>query len=441
MIDMSQVRLVRTEVPGPRSRELLDRARAALPAGLGSALPVFVESASGGVVVDADGNSFIDLGSGIAVTTVGNAAPSVTERATEQLRRFTHTCYLVNPYESYVEVCERLNTLAPVQNARTALFNTGAEAVENAVKVARAATGRPAIVAFDHAYHGRTLLTMSLTAKNTPYKQGFGPFPGEVYRAPMAYPYRWPSENCAEEAAAALTDLIDRQAGATNVAAVIIEPIQGEGGFVVPAPGFLPKVAEICRARGIVLIADEIQSGIARTGQWFACEHEGIEPDIITTAKGLGGGLPIAAVTGRAELMDKVPAGGLGGTFSGNPVACAAALGVFEEIERHDLLTRAREIGDTMLSALHELRAKHEAVGDVRGRGAMVAIELVTGDRAPAPELTARIAKRCHQEGVLVLTAGSYGNVLRFLPPLSIPDALLTEGLDVLRAAIAAEAG
>jgi 4-aminobutyrate aminotransferase/(S)-3-amino-2-methylpropionate transaminase len=437
---MSQVRLVRTEVPGPRSRVLLDRARAALPAGLGSALPVFVESAGGGVVVDADGNSFIDLGSGIAVTTVGNAAPSVTERATEQLRRFTHTCYLVNPYESYVEVCERLNVLAPVQNARTALFNTGAEAVENAVKVARAATGRPAIVAFDHAYHGRTLLTMSLTAKNTPYKQGFGPFPGEVYRAPMAYPYRWPSENCAEEAAAALTDLIDRQAGAANVAAVIIEPIQGEGGFVVPAPGFLPKVAEICRARGIVLIADEIQSGIARTGQWFACEHEGVEPGIITTAKGLGGGLPIAAVTGRAELMDKVPAGGLGGTFSGNPVACAAALGVFEEIERHDLLTRAREIGDTMLSVLHELRAKHEAVGDVRGRGAMVAIELVNGDRTPAPELTARIARRCHQEGVLVLTAGSYGNVLRFLPPLSIPDALLAEGLDVLRAAIAAEA-
>jgi 4-aminobutyrate aminotransferase / (S)-3-amino-2-methylpropionate transaminase / 5-aminovalerate transaminase len=436
----SQVRHVRTEVPGPRSRVLLDRARAALPAGLGSTLPVFVESAGGGVVVDADGNSFIDLGSGIAVTTVGNAAPAVTERAAEQLRRFTHTCYLVNPYESYVEVCERLNTLAPVRNARTALFNTGAEAVENAVKVARAATGRPAIVAFDHAYHGRTLLTMSLTAKNTPYKQGFGPFPGEVYRAPMAYPYRWPGENCAAEAAAALTDLIDRQAGAGNVAAVIIEPIQGEGGFVVPAPGFLPKVAEICRARGIVLIADEVQSGIARTGQWFACEHEGVEPDIVTTAKGLGGGLPIAAVTGRAELMDAVPAGGLGGTFSGNPVACAAALGVFEEIERHDLLTRAREIGDTMLSVLQDLQATHEAVGDVRGRGAMVAIELVAGDRAPAPELTARIARRCHQEGVLVLTAGSYGNVLRFLPPLSISDALLTEGLEVLRAAVAAEA-
>lgn len=428
----SQVRQVRTEVPGPRSRALLDRARAALPAGLGSALPVFVESSGGGVLVDADGNSFIDLGSGIAVTTVGNAAPAVTERAAEQLRKFTHTCYLVNPYESYVDVCERLNAIAPVPNARTALFNTGAEAVENAVKVARAATRRPAVIAFDHAYHGRTLLTMSLTAKNTPYKQGFGPFPGEVYRAPMAYPYRWPSDHCAEEAAAALTDLIDRQVGAGNVAAVIIEPIQGEGGFVVPAPGFLPRVAEICRARGIVLIADEVQSGIARTGQWFACEHEGIEPDIVTTAKGLGGGLPIAAVTGRAELMDAVPAGGLGGTFSGNPVACAAALGVFEEIARHDLLTRAREIGDTMLATLGSLQEKHDAVGDVRGRGAMVAIELVGEDKAPAAELTARIAKYCHQQGVLVLTAGSYGNVLRFLPPLSISDELLAEGLSVL---------
>jgi 4-aminobutyrate aminotransferase/(S)-3-amino-2-methylpropionate transaminase len=437
----SQVRHVRTEVPGPRSRALLDRARAALPAGLGSALPVFVESAGGGVLVDADGNSFIDLGSGIAVTTVGNAAPSVTERAAEQLRKFTHTCYLVNPYESYVDVCERLNALAPVPDARTALFNTGAEAVENAVKVARAATGRPAVVAFDHAYHGRTLLTMSLTAKNTPYKQGFGPFPGEVHRAPMAYPYRWPSgqENCAEEAAAALTDLIDRQVGAGNVAAVIIEPIQGEGGFIVPAPGFLPRVAEICRTRGIVLIADEVQSGIARTGQWFACEHEGVEPDIVTTAKGLGGGLPIAAVTGRAELMDAVPAGGLGGTFSGNPVACAAALGVFEEIERHDLLTRAREIGDQMLAALGSVRDRHDEIGDVRGRGAMVAIELVAGDRTPAPELTARIARRCHQQGVLVLTAGSFGNVLRFLPPLSISDKLLSEGLAVLADAIAAE--
>jgi 4-aminobutyrate aminotransferase/(S)-3-amino-2-methylpropionate transaminase len=291
-------------------------------------------------------------------------------------------------------------------------------------------------VVFDHAFHGRSLLTMTMTAKNQPYKHGFGPFAPEVYRAPMAYPYRWPSgpEHCADEAVAAFTELVDRQIGAGNVAAVVVEPIQGEGGFVVPAPGFLPRIAQLCRDRGIVLIVDEVQSGIARTGAWFACEHEGVEPDLITTAKGLGGGLPIAAVTGRAELMDAVPAGGLGGTFSGNPVACAAALGVFAEIEEHDLLTRARDIGATMLTALHAMQADHDVIGDVRGRGAMVAIEFTE----PTPDLTARIAKRCHQNGVLVLTAGTYGNVLRFLPPLSIPDALLAEAFDVLRAAIAA---
>ena len=233
-------------------------------------------------MVDVDDNSFIDFGSGIAVTTVGNAAPRVASRAAAQLGRFTHTCFLVNPYESYVEVCERLNELAPIAGpARTALFNTGSEAVENAIKVARAATGRPGVIVFDHAYHGRTLLTMTLTAKNQPYKQGFGPFAPEVHRAPMAYPYRWPSgpENCAREARGRAGELIDRQVGASNVAAVLIEPIQGEGGFVVPAPGFLPLVAEICRSRGVLLIVDEVQAGIARTGNWFACEHEGVQPD------------------------------------------------------------------------------------------------------------------------------------------------------------------
>jgi 4-aminobutyrate aminotransferase/(S)-3-amino-2-methylpropionate transaminase len=282
---------------------------------------------------------------------------------------------------------------------------------------------------------------MTLTAKNHPYKHGFGPFAGEVHRAPMAFPYRWPSgpEECAPQAARALADLIDRQVGAQNVAAVLIEPIQGEGGFVVPAPGFLPRVAEICRERGIVLIADEVQTGIARTGDWFACEHEGVRPDLVTTAKGLGGGLPIAAVTGRADLMDAVPAGGLGGTFSGNPVSCAAALGVFEEIERHGLLARARRIGDLMLPALRRLQAAHELIGDVRGRGAMVAVELAGPDGEPDPQAAARIARRCHEQGLLVLTAGSHGNVLRFLPPLSIPDALLEEGLGVLQAAFAAE--
>ncbi|GHB59437.1 aspartate aminotransferase family protein [Streptomyces umbrinus] len=442
--DLAQVRRVVSEIPGPRSRELLARQRSLVPAGVGATLPVFVEAAGGGVIVDVDGNSFIDFGSGIAVTTVGNSAPAVAERAAAQLRRFTHTCFLVNPYESYLDVCEKLNELAPIPGEkRTILVNSGAEAVENAVKIARAATGRPGIVVFDHAFHGRTLLTMSLTAKNKPYKQGFGPFAPEVHRAPMAYPYRWPTgpARCAEEAAHALADLLDRQVGAENVAAVLVEPIQGEGGFVVPAPGFLSSVANICRARGILLIVDEIQAGIARTGRMFACEHEGVQPDLITTAKGLAGGLPLGAVTGRAELMDAVAAGGLGGTFSGNPVACEAALGVFEEIEAHDLLERAREIGDTMLERLGELADAYSAIGDVRGRGAMIAIELVEpeGDRVPAPDLAARVARRCHADGLLVLTAGSYGNVLRFLPPLSISDALLEQGLTVLGEAIAKE--
>ena len=440
---LPQERRVRTEIPGPRSRALRERQRAALPAGAGSSLPVFVEAAGGGVAVDADQNSFIDFGSGIAVTTVGNAAPRVVERATAQLRRFTHTCFLASPYESYIEVCERLNTLAPVDRpARTVLFNSGAEAVENAVKIARAATGRPAIVAFDHAYHGRTLMTMSLTAKNRPYKHKFGPFAPEVYRAPMAYPYRWPTgqENCAREAAEILADLLDRLIGAENVAAVIIEPIQGEGGFVVPAPGFLPAVSRICQDRDIVLILDEVQSGIARTGTWFAAEHESVTADLVTMAKGLGGGLPIAAVTGRAALMDAAPAGGLGGTYSGNPVACEAALGALQEIEENDLLARARAIESIMLPALRNLQRRHAAIGDVRGRGAMLAIEIVKGDRAPDPDTTSRIARHCHSQGLLVLTAGSYGNVLRFLPPLTIPDPLLAEGLQVLADALAAEA-
>ena len=442
---LPQVRRVRTQIPGPRSQALLERQRAALPAGVGSALPVFIQAAGGGVVVDADGNSFIDLGSGIAVTTVGNAAPRVVERATRQLQRFTHTCFLVNPYESYIAVCEQLNRLAPITGqARTVLFNTGSEAVENAIKVARTATCRSAIVGLDHAYHGRTLLTMSLTAKNRPYKQGFGPFAPEAYRTPMAYPYRWPSgpENCAREAADLLTDLLDRQIGAENVAALLVEPIQGEGGCVVPARGFLPAVAKICAQRGILLIADEVQAGIARTGDWFASEHEGLHPDLITTAKGLGGGLPIAALTGRAELMDAVPAGGLGGTFSGNPISCEAALGVIEEIDRGDLRARAVEVGQLLRAGLLDLQRRYDVIGDVRGRGAMMAIELVKGhgDHTPDAALTGRVAGRCHQQGLLVLTAGSWGNVLRFLPPLSIPDALLSEALQVLGAAIAAEA-
>jgi 4-aminobutyrate aminotransferase/(S)-3-amino-2-methylpropionate transaminase len=443
--ELPQERRLVTEIPGPRSRELLARKQAAVPQGVGTALPVFVTRAGGGVVVDADGNSLIDFGSGIAVTSVGNAAPRVVERVRRQVGEFTHTCFMVTPYESYVAVCEALNRITPGDHEkRTFLVNSGAEAVENAVKVARHATGRQAVVVFDHAYHGRTLLTMTLTAKNLPYKHRFGPFAPEVYRMPMAYPFRWPTgpENCAQEAAAQAIDMIVKQIGAENVAAVLFEPIQGEGGFVVPARGFLPRIAEFCRENGIVLIADEVQTGFARTGHLFACEDEGIVPDIVTTAKGIAGGLPLAAVTGRAELMDRVHVGGLGGTYGGNPLACEAALAVLETIESEGLVERARQIGETMLPRLRALAERHPVVGDVRGRGAMTAIELVRpGTKDPDPATTAEVVKRCHAEGLLVLTAGTYGNVLRFLPPLVMPGHLLDEGLSIIEAAFDRVAG
>jgi 4-aminobutyrate aminotransferase/(S)-3-amino-2-methylpropionate transaminase len=320
------------------------------------------------------------------------------------------------------------------------LFNTGSEALENAVKYARAATKRPAVVVFDHAFHGRSLLTMTMTAKNQPYKHSFGPFAPEVYRAPMAYPYRWPSgpDNCAAEAFSQFTQLVDAQIGADAVACVVVEPIQGEGGFIVPADGFLRSVADFCRDRGIVLVADEVQTGIARTGTWFASEHDGIVPDLITTAKGLAGGLPLAAVTGRADIMDAAHPGGIGGTYSGNPVACAAALGVFDEIETHQLLNRAQVIGDILVRELRDIAATTEVIGEIRGRGAMIAAELVVpGGRAPNRDALAAVTRHCQHNGVLTLTAGTFGNVLRFLPPLSISDALLTEALGVVRDAFA----
>ncbi|WP_067801001.1 4-aminobutyrate--2-oxoglutarate transaminase [Actinomadura formosensis] len=438
---LPQERRVVTEIPGPRSRELQARRVAAVPPGVGSVLPVYVTDAGGGVIVDADGNSLIDFGSGIAVTNVGNANPRVAARVKAQADRFTHTCFMVAPYESYVAVCEHLNRLTPGDHEkRSFLVNSGAEAVENAVKIARYATGRDAVVVFDHGYHGRTLLTMTLTAKNMPYKHGFGPFAPEVYRAPLAYPFRWPTgpDNCGPEAAAQVIDQITKQIGPTNVAAVLIEPIQGEGGFIEPAPGFLPALAEFCRANGILFIADEVQTGFARTGDLFACEHEGIVPDLVATAKGIAGGLPLAAVTGRADIMDKVHGGGLGGTYGGNPLACEAALAVLEEIEDGKLTQCARRIGEIMLPRLRALAGRHPSIGDVRGRGAMIAIELVRpGTKDPDPELTARVARRCHERGLLVLTTGTYGNVLRFLPPLVIPEELLSEGLDVLEEAFA----
>jgi 4-aminobutyrate aminotransferase/(S)-3-amino-2-methylpropionate transaminase len=404
-------------------------------------LPVFITAAGGGVLVDADGNSLIDFGSGIAVTSVGNAAPQVAERVARQVAQFTHTCFMVAPYEGYLAVCEELARLTPGGHAkRSALFNSGAEAVENAVKIARHATGRQAIVAFDHAYHGRTNLTMALTAKNMPYKDKFGPFAGEIYRMPMAYPLRWPGgpQRCAAEAFETVTRLIHAQVGEDNVAAVIIEPIQGEGGFVVPPDGFLPALAAYCREGGILLIADEIQTGFCRTGDWFACDHEGVVPDLITTAKGIAGGMPLAAVTGRAEVMDSVHAGGLGGTYGGNPVACAGALGAIAAMAEQDLAGRARRIGDIMLPRLRKLAEAHPVIADVRGRGAMIAVELAEpGSLAPDPASTGQVARACHAAGLVVLTCGTFGNVLRFLPPLVIGEDLLEEGLSILEDAFA----
>ncbi len=435
---LPQERRLVTELPGPRSAEILARKADAVAAGVAHSIPVAAVAAGGGVVVDADGNSFIDLGSGIAVTTVGNAHPKVTAAIAAQAEQFTHTCFMISPYESYVAVAEALNRLTPgAFPKRSALFNSGAEAVENAVKIARKYTGRQAVVAFDHGYHGRTNLTMALTAKNQPYKNGFGPFAPEVYRAPLSYPFR--DGLTGPEAAARAIHQIEKQIGTENLAAMIIEPIQGEGGFIVPAEGFLAALVEWCRANGVVFIADEIQTGFARTGHMFASTRFGIEPDLITTAKGIAAGLPLAGVTGRAEIMDATHAGGLGGTYGGNPIACAAALAAIEVFETEGLVERAREIESILKGRLEELQRGDARIGDVRGHGAMVAAEFIdpaTGE--PDGALTARVAKAAIAQGVIVLTCGTDGNVIRFLPPLTISDSLLREGLDIVAAALAA---
>ncbi len=438
-----QRRRLVTSIPGPNSIALAGRRQGAVAPGVSSTLPVYIDRGEGAVLIDVDGNALIDLGSGIAVTSVGHAVPAVVEAVREQIGRFAHTCFMVGPYEGYVAVCEQLNARTPGQHAKlSALFNSGAEAVENAVKIARHATGRQAIVVFDHAYHGRTNLTMALTAKNMPYKDRFGPFAPEIYRAPVSYPFRDPAGFTGRDAAGRAVDLIDKQVGAANVAAVLIEPVQGEGGFVVPAPGFLAGLAEWCAARGVLLVADEVQSGFCRTGAWFACEHEDVVPDLIATAKGIAGGMPLAGVTGRAEIMSHVHSGGLGGTYGGNPVACAAALAAIEMMERGDLAGAAGRLGAVMGDRLRVLQSTFAAIGDVRGRGAMQAMELVQpGTTVPDPAAAAGIAARCHAQGVVVLTCGTWGNVIRLLPPLTIDDVLLTEALDVLAGATAGVLG
>ena len=429
-------RKVVTELPGPKSRALHERRKAVVSAGLTNGFPIYIERADGAILLDVDGNQILDLGSGIAVTTIGHAVPEVIDAVSAQVAAFTHTCFMVTPYESYVEVCEELAALTPGTHAKTsALLNSGSEAVENAVKVARLATGRQAVVVFDHAYHGRTNLTMALTAKNMPYKDRFGPFAPEVYRVPMSYPYR--DGLSGADAAARAIKIIETQVGAANVAALLIEPIQGEGGFIVPAEGFLPALSQWSTANGVVFIADEIQSGFCRTGDWFAVDYEGVVPDMVTTAKGLAGGMPLAAVTGRAELMNAVHEGGLGGTYGGNPVAAVAALATIKTMRERNLAGRAREIGETVLSNLTALQQDVAIIGDVRGRGAMIAIELVNpGTKDPNAAAAKAIVAYCNSHGVVALACGTYGNVIRLLPPLVITDAQLADGLDVLGAAV-----
>jgi len=435
--ELPQERRLVTELPGPKSRALHERRVAAVSSAIGSTWPVYAQAADRGVIVDVDGNSLIDMGAGIAVTNVGNANPEVVTALQEQAANFTHTCFMVTPYEGYVAVCEKLNELTPGDHAKkSALFNSGAEAVENAIKVARHFTKRQAIVVVEHAYHGRTNLTMAMTAKSMPYKLGFGPFASEVYRVPTSYPFH--DRLTGAEAAAAAISRIEKEVGANQVAAIVIEPIQGEGGFIVPAAGFFKAMADFAKANGIVFVADEIQTGFGRTGKWFASEHEGVVPDVITTAKGIGGGMPLAGITGRAEILDSVHTGGMGGTYGGNPVASAAALAAIDFMQKTDLPKRAEKIGEIMRTRLDEIASKYPMVGDVRGRGAMMAIEIVKpGTTEAEVDATQAIIKNCHSEGVLVLTAGTYGNVVRFLPPLVMPEDLLDEALNVIEKAVA----
>jgi 4-aminobutyrate aminotransferase/(S)-3-amino-2-methylpropionate transaminase len=420
---------------------VIARRKEAVSAGLGMALPAIIARAEGAIMEDLDGNRIIDLGSGIGVVNVGNANPRVVSRVAEAAQAFTHTNFTTAPYLGYIEVCEALNEITPgTFKKKSLLQNSGAEAVENAIKIARHYTKRQAIVVFEHAYHGRTNLTMALTAKNMPYKDGFGPFANEIYRMPMPYPYRYEG-NAATMTADALADVthkIEKEIGADRVAAIIIEPIQGEGGFIVPPKGFLPGLSEYATKHGIVFIADEVQTGFARTGNYFAVEDESVVPDMIVTAKGIAGGLPLAAVTARAEIMDSSHVGGLGGTYGGNPIACAAALGAMEAIREDKLVDRAREIGKILHDSLTAMAAKYSVIGDVRGRGAMQAIEIVVaGSKDPNPAAMATVIKYCQVRGVLILTAGTYGNVIRFLPPLVISDELLKDALGVLDEAFA----
>ena len=443
---MSTIHL-RTSIPGPRSQALMRRRNDAVPKAAYHATPVFVAKAEGAVVEDVDGNRLIDFAGGIGCLNTGHRAPSVVDAIRKQLDHFLHTSFNVLPYESYVRLAERLNELTPGNFPKKTIFvNTGAEAVENAIKIARFHTRRPAIISFEDAFHGRTYMTMAVTSKTHPYKAGFEPFPGDVYRIPYAYCFRCSYSleypRCEVHCARHIEDTFKRVVSAESVAAVIVEPILGEGGFVTPPDGFYSVLSDICRKHGILLIADEVQTGFCRAGATFACERFGLEPDLITMAKSLSGGLPLAAITGRAEIMDGPASGQLGGTFSGNPAACEAALAVLDLIEKENLNARANHLGEMFRKRADEWRRRWELVGDVRGLGAMQALELVRSraTREPADTETKEVAQFCYEHGLVTITAGSYGNVIRLLMPIVITDAQMDEALDVLEAALAAVA-
>lgn len=436
-LSSSLARKVVTEVPGPKSRELHARRSKVVPPGVSALLPVYIDEAHDAILVDVDGNQFIDCGAGIGVTTVGHTNDAVVEAAREAMGKVTHTLFTVTPYEAYVRVAEYLAAMAPVPGEkRTMLVNSGAEAVENAVKISRMYTGRPGVAVLEYAYHGRTLLTSTMNHKAAPYAQGFGPRVGDVYRAPNSYPLH--DGLSGEEAAKRTITWLEKTAGASDLACLVVEPIQGEGGFVVPADGYLPALAAWCRENGIVFIADEIQSGIARTGKVFASELFGLEADMVLTAKGIAGGLPLAGVTGRADIMDVVGPGGLGGTFGGNPVSCAAAVAVFEQLEEGTPLREAERVGEVLGTALRELKDKHAVIAEVRGHGAMLAIEFTKpGTLEPDADIVTHITNAAAQDGVLLLNAGLYNNVLRFLPPVTITNEQIAEVAEVIDRAIA----
>jgi 4-aminobutyrate aminotransferase / (S)-3-amino-2-methylpropionate transaminase / 5-aminovalerate transaminase len=445
---MPTIRL-KTEIPGPASRTLTERRTHAVPRGVYASAPVFIRHAEGAAIEDVDGNRFIDLAGGIGTINVGHRNPRVVASVRRQLDAFLHLCFSVTGYEPYVELAEKLNELTPGRFAKkTLLVNSGAEAVENAVKIARAHTGRPAILCVEDAFHGRTMLGLSLTSKTHPYKHGFGPFLSDVYRIPYGLPasarIRERLSMSHEDVEQLLDHAFRRVVAAESVAAVIIEPVLGEGGFVVPPAGFLPALVDICRRHGIVFIADEVQTGFGRTGELFACTHFCIEPDLVLTAKSLGGGLPLAAVTGRAEIMEAPIPGGIGGTFGGNPASCAAALAVIEEFADGSLLARARSLGERFQRRAYTWQRQHPFIGDVRGLGAMQAIEFVDRDGAPWAAPAKKLAQHCLRSGVLVLTAGTYDNVVRLLMPLVISDEQFHEALEVMESnlnTVAAELG